>query len=134
MTLGTKIDWNPETSAKEVKMLDPVKIAEKVPKFAEVLKARHGQDAWEQVLTKTAEMMVNLGNQPELPYAEFANIKHRVRLCVGDHDPMVSVEETTKAYRLLPEGELQTLPGTGHPLEKVPAEKLASEIAGFFAR
>lgn len=38
MTLGTKINWNPEAAAKEIKMLDPKKIAEKVPAFAENLK------------------------------------------------------------------------------------------------
>lgn len=133
MTLGTKLDWNPETSAREVKMLDPVKIAEKVPAFAQVLRNRHGAERWETVLEKTAEMMLNLGEAPELPWDEFAAVAQPVRLGLGDRDPMVSVEETVRAYRLLPAGELYILPGVGHPLEKAPAEKLAREIAEFFA-
>lgn len=133
MTLGTKLDWNPETSAGEVKMLNPGKISEKVPKFAEVLKARHGADRWEQVLGKTAEMMLNLGNAPELPYNEFPDIAHGIRLCVGDHDHMVSLEETVRAYRQAPNAELCVLPGTGHPLEKIPPAELAAQIRSFLA-
>lgn len=133
MTLGTKIDWNAETCEREVKMLDPVKIAEKVPSFAALLQNRHGEDRWETVLHKTAEMMTNLGSAPELPYDEFSAIAQPVRLGVGDHDPMVTIEETLKAYRLLPAGELYVLPGVLHQLEKAPVEKLAREIAEFFA-
>ncbi|MGE3802708.1 MAG: alpha/beta fold hydrolase [Candidatus Kapaibacterium sp.] len=54
MTLGTKLRWNIETSAREVKMLDPEKIEQKVPHFAEALKQRHGEDRWKRVLDKTA--------------------------------------------------------------------------------
>ena len=133
MTLGTKLDWNPETSAREVKMLDPEKISEKVPKFAEVLKKRHGADRWEQVLGKTAEMMLNLGNEPELPYDAFSDIGCRVRVCVGDRDHMVGMDETARAYHLLPNAELCVLPGTGHPLEKIPPAALAADITEFLA-
>ena len=132
MTLGTKLQWNPETSSREVKMLDPVKIEEKVPRFAETLRRRHGEDSWKTVLAKTAEMMINLGEQPELPYEEFQHIEHPIRLSLGDRDHMVSIEETLEAFRCLPNAELAILPNVGHPLEKVPVDQLSREISLFF--
>ncbi|MGE3802992.1 MAG: alpha/beta fold hydrolase, partial [Candidatus Kapaibacterium sp.] len=123
---------NIETSAREVKMLDPEKIEQKVPHFAEALKQRHGEDRWKRVLEKTAEMMVNLGDSPELPYEEFQQIEQAVRLSLGDRDHMVSIEETIEAYRQLPKSELAILPGTGHPLESIPVDYLCTEITRFF--
>ncbi|MBO9573200.1 MAG: alpha/beta fold hydrolase, partial [Chitinophagaceae bacterium] len=41
ITLGTKFHWNKETAANEVKMLDPEKIAVKVPSFAKALETLH---------------------------------------------------------------------------------------------
>ena len=35
ITLGTKFNWNPDIAAKEINMLDPQMISQKVPKFAE---------------------------------------------------------------------------------------------------
>lgn len=133
MTLGTKLEWTPEQATLEVRMLDPDKIAAKVPAFADVLKRRHGEDRWQEVLRRTAGMMMNLGAAPELPYDQFENINVPVRLGIGDRDMMVSVDETLKAYRLLPAGEFCVLPGVGHPLEKAPVDRLAREIEDFFA-
>ncbi|MBC8145370.1 MAG: alpha/beta fold hydrolase, partial [bacterium] len=60
MTFGTKLRWDPATSAREVRMLDPVKIREKVPHFAAALEARHSGAGWVSVLEKTADMMLAL--------------------------------------------------------------------------
>ena len=49
-TLGTKFEWTEESALREVKMLDAGKIMEKVPKFAEDLKARHKPQYWKAVL------------------------------------------------------------------------------------
>ena len=61
ITLGTKFEWTPEIAQREIKMLDVKTIIDKVPKFAEALKIRHGNN-WELLLQKTAMMMVDLGN------------------------------------------------------------------------
>jgi pimeloyl-ACP methyl ester carboxylesterase len=58
VTLGTKFDWNPMSSANEVKMLNPSKIKGKIPHFAEKLKAEHAPLDWEIVIKKTAKMML----------------------------------------------------------------------------
>ena len=65
MTLGTKFDWTEEQALKESKMLNPDVIAEKVPKYAELLESQHGSK-WKQLLPAIAEMMISLGKNPPL--------------------------------------------------------------------
>ncbi|MFZ1751162.1 MAG: alpha/beta hydrolase, partial [Saprospiraceae bacterium] len=50
MTLGTKWDWNPESAAKEVAMLDPKVIMEKVPQYASKLQSMFGEQNWISVV------------------------------------------------------------------------------------
>lgn len=133
MTLGTKIDWHPEGAAREVAMLDPEMIDRKVPEFGRTLRKRHGEGRWQEVLGRTATMMTNLGDAPELSAEDFAAIERPVRMMVGDRDRMVTIEETLGAWRLLPQGELAILPNTPHPLEKVDQPLLLSQINHFFS-
>ena len=61
VTFGTKFNWSKEAAAKEVKMLNPEVIEEKVPKFAQMLKDTHAPNDWKTLLHKTAAMMKGLG-------------------------------------------------------------------------
>ena len=133
-TLATKFEWNEEIAAREVKMLDAAKIKEKVPKFAEELKQRHHPQDWEEVLSKTAEMMINLGKQNELTEEDFASIENEVLIGIGDRDKMVTLEETINVYRRLKNGKMIVLPDTPHPLEQVDLNRLGSEISEFFSK
>lgn len=134
MTLATKRAWTPEVAARETRMLDPEAILAKVPRFAEALATRHGEEHWRDVLSRTAAMMTALGNQDELPLEEYAQIPHHVRMSVGDKDMMVTVEETAEGSRALQQGELLVLPRTVHPLERVDPARLAWEIENFFTQ
>lgn len=131
-TFATKFDWSEETAKKETKMLDPQKIEEKVPKFAEELKRRHEPQDWKIVLQKTSEMMLNLGKEKELSTDDIKKIKHNVLVGVGDKDNMVTIEETLCAYQNLPAGNLLIMPGVLHPVEKMPVIRLANEVRSFF--
>jgi pimeloyl-ACP methyl ester carboxylesterase len=131
-TLATKLDWNPETSAQEVKMLNADVIAEKVPKFAAMLEKRHHGNDWREHLSKTAEMMLDLGNSPALSEADFKAIPNQVRMAIGDRDKMVSIRETEQFYRHLPQGEMLVLPKTPHPIEKMDPAQLCTAISSFF--
>lgn len=131
-TFASKLDWNPETSAKEVKMLNPDKIEEKVPKFAQALAQRHSGTNWKGVLHKTAEMMLELGNHPALKSDDFGKLTQPVRMGIGDHDNMVSLEETIEAYRKLPNGQLFVMPDTPHPIEKIDKYRICESVVRFF--
>jgi pimeloyl-ACP methyl ester carboxylesterase len=130
-TLGTKFRWSPEIAARETKMLDAEKIEQKVPHFARALDERHTALSWKSNLAKTAEMMHALGASSPLGNDELSSITHRVRIGVGDRDSTVSVEESCEIFRLLPNAELEVMPGTQHPLEKVNIERLAGTIREF---
>lgn len=131
-TFATKLDWTPETSAKEVKMLNPEVIEAKVPKFAAMLEKRHHGNDWKAHLEKTADLMLDLGNQPALTITDFEAIPNHVRMAVGDRDNMVSIAETEQFYRHLPQGELLVLPKTPHPIEKMDPAQLCTAITDFF--
>jgi len=130
ITLGTKFDWNPAIAQNEVKMLDSKTIIEKVPKFAEALQKRHGQD-WELLLQKTAEMMLSLGNKNTLTLNDFTSIENKVLIGLADKDNMVSLEETTAVYKQLKNGAMYMLPNTKHPIETVEIKLLIEIIKRF---
>jgi pimeloyl-ACP methyl ester carboxylesterase len=131
-TFATKLAWTPESAAKETKMLEPESILAKVPKFAEMLAARHHGNDWKGHLQRTAEMMLALGKAPLLQTAEFSAITHTVRMGLGDRDTMVSLDETANAYRQLPNASLIVLPNTPHPIEKTNSHRMCAEIKEFF--
>jgi pimeloyl-ACP methyl ester carboxylesterase len=135
VTLGTKLEWSPEIAERETSRLDPAVIRAKVPKFAEALEKRHaGSGGWEQMLARTSDLMKSLGAAPPLDTAVLASITTRVRLMVGDRDSVVTVDETARAARALPTGELAVLPGTPHPLEQINVALVASLLTDFFDR
>ena len=130
MTLGTKFEWSPEIAAKEIKMLDPVTISEKVPKFAEALEKRHGEK-WKLLLQKTAEMMFELGSNNALTQKEFAKISNRVLIGLADNDTMVSLEETNFAASQIKNSKRFELTETKHPIETVNTNQLTELIQQF---
>lgn len=126
ITLGTKFEWSQAIAQKEVKMLDSKTIIEKVPKFAEALKNRHGNN-WEMLLQKTAEMMLSLGDKNLLTLTNFLSIENKVLIGLADKDTMVSLEETTNVFKQLKQGSMYMLPNTKHQIESVNV-KLMSQI------
>ncbi len=128
ITLGTKFAWSPEIAAKEIKQLDANIILQKVPKFAEALKARHGA-GWQTLLQKTAEMMTGLGEAPALKDGDFPLIEQNVLIGLADHDAMVSLDETLHVFKSLKQSDLYMLPRTKHPIETVNSQLLAEIIA-----
>ncbi|HYP21801.1 MAG TPA: alpha/beta fold hydrolase [Chloroflexia bacterium] len=133
-TLGTKFYWDPEVAEREVGMLDPRKIAAKVPHFARMLAERHTASDWEYVLEQTRELLRQLGLVGGLRPQDVAGIEPRVRLMLGDRDTTVTLSETAEMYRALPRGELEVLPATPHQFERVPMPRLAYTLAQFFAQ
>ncbi|MDF1868284.1 MAG: alpha/beta hydrolase [Saprospiraceae bacterium] len=132
MTLGTKFDWTPESAAKEVKMLNPEKIEEKVPKFADMLQKRHKPLDWKEVLQNTAQMMLDLGNGKALKLEDFDCISHEVLIGLGSKDNMVTLEESQLITDQLSNGKLKTFEGFPHPVEQVDFQKLSDQIERFF--
>jgi pimeloyl-ACP methyl ester carboxylesterase len=132
-TLGTKLAWSPDVAAGESAMLDAATIRAKVPKFAAALEQRHTALGWEVLLTRTAELLAELGARPLLTSEVLATIEQPVRIAVGDRDATVSIAECADAVRALRSGQLEVHPATPHPIEKAPLDRIARSLGEFFA-
>lgn len=128
ITLGTKFNWTPESSAKEVKMLDAEKIQEKVPAFADSLSKLHQGNDWKIVLKKTAAMMLELGSGKASSDSDFKSIQSKCFIGVGDTDSMVTREETQHVASLIPNAEFYLLENTVHPIDKLDFVRVAELI------
>lgn len=128
ITLGTKFNWDIESAQREVKMLDPIKIEEKVPRFAKKLQQEHHPEDWKKVMKKTAVMIINMAKGNTLNDSDFKKIDQPVIIGIGDLDSMVSYEESKYIYKILPNAKLVRLEGVEHPIEKIDLEQLANFI------
>ena len=131
-TLAMKLAWTPEISAQMRRQFDPATIRARAPRVADALAALHTGMGWEHLLPATSTMLDDLGARPRLTRDVFARITHPVRLGIGDRDTMVTIEETLDAYRALPAGELEVLPATPHPMERVDLDRLSRSLVAFF--
>ncbi len=130
-TLATKFYWDETVAAKEIKMLDADKIEAKLPAFAKQLELRHAPVNWKDLLDKTKDMLIAMGNNNPLKQADYTTITTPALLMLGDRDKMVSLEETVTVYKALPNAQMAILPATPHPLEQVDMEQLANQIQRF---
>lgn len=131
-TLGTKFFWDPETAARELGFLDVEKISSKVPHFARALAERHTAIGWENVVSRTRDLLWTLGEQGGLRPDDVAGLEQRVRIMLGDRDTTVAMAECAEMYRAFPRGELEVLPGTRHEIDRVSPERLAYSLTEFF--
>lgn len=133
ITYGTKFDWSPEFAAKEIRLLDPDKMEEKVPAFADTLKSAHHPSDWRKVVLSTVSLLEGLGHQKLLDDKKLQQIKQQVLIGIGTEDDTVSVKESRKAASLLSHGELHIFEGSEHPIQKVDYKELAETISAFIS-
>jgi len=126
VTLGTKLAWDPETAARETALLNPEKIAAKVPAFAQVLAERYAPADWREVVRRTAGLLHDLGNGGALGEDAFRAIACPVLIGLGELDNMVTQEESRQVAEWLPHGRFEVLAGVKHPFEQVDASTLAT--------
>jgi pimeloyl-ACP methyl ester carboxylesterase len=131
VTLATKFEWDEAIAAREVKMLQPEVIEQKLQAFAKMLEERHAPQDWKAVLEKTKDLLLELGRQNAVSLADYTTLETPVQLLIGDRDKMVGLEETLAVYRQLPNAQLGILPATPHPIEQVDTELLAFHIKRF---
>jgi len=131
ITLGTKWDWNPTSSAKEIAMLDPDVMIEKVPSYVVKLQALFGEKNWTNVVRNTAALMFDLGHGGGLVEDDFKTIETDVLILRGSEDKMVTAESSQDVASWLENGNYLEIDGSPHPLEKVDTDVLVNEIVGF---
>lgn len=129
-TLGTVLKWSSKVAEREVKFLNPDKIREKVPAFAEELENRHPA-GWEIVAAKTKDLLLDLGKNPRISDSEWSSISHKVRIHTGDRDATAGIGQSLDVCKKLSNGELMVLPGTPHPVEKSNLDLLVCSLQDF---
>ncbi|MEM7343873.1 MAG: alpha/beta hydrolase [Chloroflexota bacterium] len=134
VALSTKFLWDAATAERECKQLDVEKIKDKVPRFAEMLAKRHTAEGWENVVNRSQDLLRANGEAGGLTPQFMATLSQPIRILVGDRDHTVSVEEGATIYRVLQQGELEILPKTPHPFERVPLERLVLSLKEFLGR
>ncbi len=133
VTLGTKLNWDREGLDRELRMLDPKKMQEKVPRFVAQLAQEHGADRWEPLVKETACLITGLHEKPLLTPDAFAMITCPVLLCVGDRDNTAVPEHTLQAARLMPKAGTLVLPNTPHPFDAADRKVLLPHLHAFWA-
>ncbi len=131
-TLGTKFIWDAASSAKEAGQLNPNAIAQKFPAYAAKLAGQHPALGWEELLAKTADMMLQLGIEAVMSNQDFEKINIPLALGLGDRDKMVPIQDALQVFQTAPKACLDILPYTPHPLNKVNLELLKSRLDYFF--
>ena len=131
VTLATKFYWDEAIAAREVKMLQPDIIRQKLPDFARILEQRHAPLNWEEVLLRTSVMLTGLGKNNVLKAGDYSAISQPCMVMLGDRDKMVGLEETLAVYNSLPNGQLAIIPSTKHPIEFANIEIVAYLIGHF---
>lgn len=124
-TLGTKFDWNVASSEKEASLLKPSVLEEKVPAYADYLKKLHG-DSWVQLVERTAQMMLEMGQNPPLSSSDLKNIACSVVCGRGENDKMVKADETVLVVEQINNARYEEVPNWIHPIERLNAEEVAS--------
>lgn len=131
ITLAAKVYWDEAIAAKEIKMINPDILEQKVPAFAAQLAKRHAPNNWKTILMKAAEMLENLGRNNTLKTEDYTSVTTPCLLLLGDRDKMVTLDETAAVYKQLPNAQLGLLPNTPHPLEQVDNTLLSFMIYRF---
>ncbi len=131
VTLGTKLIWDREGLDRELRMLDPQKMQEKVPQFVDQLKQQHGEK-WERLVHATSTLITGLHERPLLTPEAFAAIQCPVLLCVGDRDRTAMPEHTLQVQQRMAKAATLVLPNTGHPFEVVDRQMLLIHLKVFW--
>lgn len=131
VTISTKYHWDKVTAEKEVAMLNPALMVEKVPKYAKALQKVHHPQDWKILVTNTAALLSDLAQVNPLPLHEFKTIDTPTLLLLGDRDKTVTLIETATVFKELPVAQMGILPNTKHAFEDFNLPVLVEMIKAF---
>ncbi len=132
---GTKFFWDEKFASEFSSSLDPKRIEEKQPKWAEILRSNHdvqGEGHW-KILCKAASDYVRTLSGA-FPDEDVRAITIPVCVSIGDRDELVPLNEAARLFHLLPKGSLSVLPSTRHPIALIDYEMFAWEVEQFLKK
>lgn len=134
---ATKFFWDEASVNTMAANMNPDTILEKSPRYAQTLQRNHaavyGNDYWQSLVRTAARFVKTMPTEaPNLEQAKKASFP--ILVSVGDHDQLISLEEATRLFRSLPQGELLVLPATRHPFQTVRPETFLPVTLNFLER
>ncbi len=130
-TLGTKFHWNSDEASKETAFLNPDKIIQKVPHYAAMLEKTHTSFGWQNMLLKTADLMLGLGKNNLLSQEKLSKITIPVCVAVGEFDTMVTPAQAQNTFETIPNATLAVIKNSYHTLDKTDLKLLSQNILQF---
>jgi pimeloyl-ACP methyl ester carboxylesterase len=115
---GTKFYWTEDAVKKMRAQLDPDKMSEAVPAYADQLVQSHGGRHWRELVRQAADLLGYL-SQEGITEGMAGQTQCPVLVSVGDRDEIVPVMEAQRLSRLIPRGGLLVLPGVRHPFHTI---------------
>lgn len=126
---------DPEYAAGEALRLDADTLAEKVPRFASLLEARHEPaGGWRTLLANTAALLQELGNSPALTPDRLRAVSVPVCIAAGTRDESLTAAECKRVAALLLDAVYVALQDVPHPVERAPADMLVSLMRSLMSR
>jgi pimeloyl-ACP methyl ester carboxylesterase len=131
---SVKLKWDLESAAKETDFLNPEKISEKVPAFANNLMMLHGINVWKNLLKSTSNMMMDLAKGKLLTDDDFSKFDHPILFAVGDGDTTAGLTDTLNVFKKVKNAQLFVMPHSPHEFTKFDLDSLAHQIDVFFGK
>jgi pimeloyl-ACP methyl ester carboxylesterase len=129
---SVKLKWDLESATKELEFLNPDKMMDKVPGFANNLMMIHGINVWKNLLKSTSNMMMDLAKGKLITDEDFLKIKCPVLFAIGDRDKTASLNDTIAVYSKVSNSQLLVMPNSPHEFNQLNINLLQHHITVFF--
>ena len=127
---ASKYYWTSDALGKMRSQLDPDRMAEKVPAYADQLANEHGGGRWRRLVRQAADCVAYCA-QSGPTEGSLARVHCPVTVSVGDRDELVLLPEALRLSRLLPQAGLLVLPHVRHPFPSIRPVPLIPHMLAF---
>lgn len=130
---ASKFFWTEQAVTEMGRQLNPERIAERAPTYANRLSAAHGATRWRPLVRQAADLVVYLSQNP-LTEAAAGRAQAPVMVSVGDRDELVPVQEAYRLSRAFEAGSLLVLPTVQHAFRSLDLVPLLPVMEKFHRR
>ncbi len=118
LMLATKFYWTEKAASAMQAQLEPDVMSKQAPAYADKLVQEHGARQWRVLVRQAGDVISHLAENG-LTDRVAAQLQCPALVCVGDRDKLVTLEESHRISRAIPQGEMLVLPGASHPFRSV---------------